>query len=108
MHLSTETWVPMMIWQWIGLVGFSVTLLPAGIALLTGHVPKRLRPRLDPVRPRGLAVLCFYAAAPLNAIPRLAGASPLITLAATGLAMVVTLAGCTVVIVAVHRTRAAR
>jgi hypothetical protein len=96
----------MMIWQWIGLAVFSVTLLPAGVALLTGRVPQRLRPRLDPMRPRGLAVLGFYSVAPLNAIPRLIGASPLITLAATGLAMVVTLAGCILVMVATGRTRA--
>ncbi|MGW0291439.1 hypothetical protein [Streptomyces tuirus] len=97
-----------MLWQWIGLAVFSVTLLPAGVALLTGRVPRRLRPRLDPMRPRGLAVLAFYAAAPLNAIPRLAGASPVATLAATGLAMMVTLAGCIVVMVATQRTRATR
>lgn len=97
-----------MLWQWIGLAVFSVTLLPAGVALLIGRIPQRLRPRLDPMRPRGLALLAFYAAAPLNAIPRLADASPLITLAATGLAMVVTLTGCIVVIVATQRTRATR
>ncbi|BCL23562.1 hypothetical protein ACPCBX_27465 [Streptomyces tuirus] len=97
-----------MLWQWIGLAVFSVTLLPAGVALLTGRVPRRLRPRLDPMRPRGLAVLAFYAAAQLNAIPRLAGASPVATLAATGLAMMVTLAGCIVVMVATQRTRATR
>jgi hypothetical protein len=98
----------MMIWQWIGLAVFSVTLLPGGVALLTGRVPQRLRPRLEPMRPRGLAFLGFYAAAPLNAVPRLAGAPPLITLAATGLAMAVTLAGCTLVIVSTQQTRAAR
>ncbi|MCK8437465.1 hypothetical protein G3I77_32040 [Streptomyces sp. D2-8] len=97
-----------MLWQWMGLAAFSVTLLPAGVALLIGRIPQRLRPRLDPMRPRGLALLAFYAAAPLNAIPRLADASPLITLAATGLAMVVTLTGCIVVIVATQRTRATR
>jgi hypothetical protein len=97
-----------MLWQWIGLVVFSVTLLPAGVALLTGRVPRRLRPRLDPMRPRGLAFLAFYAAAPLNAVPRLAGASPVLTLAATGLAMMVTLAGCIVVMVATQRARATR
>ncbi|MEU9574085.1 hypothetical protein AB0D62_30320 [Streptomyces massasporeus] len=97
-----------MLWQWIGLAVFSVTLLPAGVALLTGRVPRRLRPRLDPMRPCGLAVLAFYAAAPLNAIPRLAGASPVLTLAATGLGMLVTLAGCIVVMVATQRTRATR
>lgn len=97
-----------MLWQWIGLAVFSVTLLPAGVALLTGRVPQRLRPRLDPMRPRGLALLAFYAVAPLNAIPRLAGPSPGLTLAATGLAMVVTLAGCIVVMVATQPTRATR
>ncbi|GGR77418.1 hypothetical protein GCM10010269_15840 [Streptomyces humidus] len=61
-----------MLWQWIGLAVFSVTLLPVGIARLTGRVPQRLRPRLHPTRPRGLACLAFYAAAPLNAIPALA------------------------------------
>lgn len=95
-----------MIWQWIGLAVFSVTLLPAGVALLTGRVPQWLSPRLAPMRPRGLALLAFYASAPLNAIPRLVGASPSIILAATGLAMVVILAGCIVVIVATQRTRA--
>ncbi|WP_171112614.1 MULTISPECIES: hypothetical protein [Streptomyces] len=97
-----------MLWQWIGLAVFSVTLLPAGVALLIGRIPQRLRPRLDPMRPRGLALLAFYAAAPLNAVPRLADASPSITLAATGLAMVVALAGCIVLIVATQRTRATR
>lgn len=97
-----------MLWQWVGLAVFSVTLLPAGVALLTGRVPQRLCPRLDPMRPRGLALLAFYAAAPLNAIPRMAGASPGLTLAATGLAMVVTLAGCIVVMVATQRIRATR
>ncbi|MDN3296408.1 hypothetical protein QWM81_20560 [Streptomyces ficellus] len=60
------------------------------------------------MRPRGLALLAFYAAAPLNAISGLAGASPVLTLAATGLAMVVTLAGCIVVMVATQRIRATR
>ncbi|MFE9629329.1 hypothetical protein [Streptomyces sp. NPDC006527] len=95
-----------MIWQWIGLAVFSFTLLPASVALLTGRVPQRLRSRLDPMRPRGLALLAFYAAAPLNAVPLLADASPSITLAATGLAMAVVLAGCIVVIIATERTRA--
>jgi hypothetical protein len=95
-----------MIWQWIGLAVSSFTLLPASVALLTGRVPQRLRPRLNPMRPRGLALLAFYAAAPLNAVPRLADASPSITLAATGLAMAVVLAGCIVVIIATERPRA--
>ncbi|MFE0678887.1 hypothetical protein [Streptomyces sp. NPDC058867] len=90
-------------WQWIGLSVFSATLLPAGVGLLTGRIPQRLRPRLAPMRPRGLALLASYAAAPLNAVPRLVGAPPLITLAASGLAMLVTLSGCIVMIVATQR-----
>ena len=49
-----------MMWQWTGLAVFSLTLLPAGIALLTGHVPQRLHSRLAPMRPRGIALLAFY------------------------------------------------
>ncbi|MFH8803930.1 hypothetical protein ACH4F6_30770 [Streptomyces sp. NPDC017936] len=96
----------MMIRQWIGLAVFSVALLPAGIALLTGRLPQRLRPRLAPMRPRGLAFLAFSAGAPLDTTPRLADASPLTILAATGLSMVATLTGCAVVIVATRQTRA--
>ena len=95
-----------MIWQWVGLASFSVTLLPVGIALLTGRVPQRLRRRLAPMRPRGLAFLAFYAAAPLNAVPRLVGASPSIMLAATGLGGALTLAGCAIVIISSRRTGA--
>ncbi|MEV6408973.1 hypothetical protein AB0M58_39600 [Streptomyces bobili] len=95
-----------MIWQWTGLAVFSVTLLPAGIALLTGHVPQRLHSRLAPMRPRGIALLAFYTAAPLNALPRLAGASTTVTLAATAPAGLLTCAGCVLVIVTGHRPQA--
>ncbi|MEV4227981.1 hypothetical protein AB0J81_12960 [Streptomyces bobili] len=95
-----------MMWQWTGLALFSVTLLPAGIALLTGHVPQRLHSRLTPMRPRGIALLAFYTAAPLNALPRLAGASTTATLAATALAGLLTCAGCVLVIVAGHHIQA--
>ncbi|WP_432073834.1 hypothetical protein [Streptomyces wuyuanensis] len=93
-----------MTWHWIGLTFFSITLLPAGTAMATGHVPKRLRPRLAPTAPRGWAVLALYAAAPLNAIPRLAGASPTIILAGTATAGFVAAAGCAVAAIALHRT----
>ncbi|MEF9905837.1 hypothetical protein [Streptomyces sp. P9-A2] len=93
-----------MTWQWIGLAVSSLTLLPAGVALLTGHVPQRLRPRLAPMRLRGLCLLAFYTVAPLNAVPRLAGASPSITLAATGLGMLVALAVCITMTVTAQRT----
>ncbi|MDW4910589.1 hypothetical protein RB628_36020 [Streptomyces sp. ADMS] len=96
-----------MTWHWIGLALFSLTLLPAGLAMVTGHVPKRLHLRLTPAPPRGWAVLALYAAAPLNAIPRLAGASPAITLAATATAGIVATTGCAVAAIAAHRTASA-
>ncbi|MFD5272051.1 hypothetical protein [Streptomyces sp. NPDC058335] len=95
-----------MIWQWTGLSVFSLTLLPAGIALLTGHVRQRLHSRLAPMRPRGIAILAFYAAAPLNALPRLADASTTVTLAATAFAGLLTCAGCILLIVAGNHPQA--
>ncbi|MEU1553145.1 hypothetical protein ABZ517_10530 [Streptomyces scabiei] len=83
-----------MIWHWIGLVFFSLTLLPAGLALVSGRIPRRLRHRLAPMRPRGLALLALYAVAPLNTVPRLAEAPPVITLAATATAVIVAAVGC--------------
>ncbi|MEU8943606.1 hypothetical protein OHU17_38000 (plasmid) [Streptomyces goshikiensis] len=83
-----------MTWQWIGLTIFSLTLLPAGLAMAAGWTPARLRSRLTPVRPRGWALLAIYAAAPLNAIPRLAGASPQTSLALTAAAGILAVAGC--------------
>lgn len=96
-----------MTWHWTGLTFFSITLLPAGLAMATGHVPKRLRPRLAPTPPRGWAVLALYAAAPLNSLPRLAGASPTIILVATATAGIVATAGCAVAAIASHRTASA-
>ncbi|WP_079403956.1 hypothetical protein [Streptomyces sp. 3211] len=82
-----------MIWQWIGLAVFSLTLLPAGAAMAAGQVPARLRARLTPVRVHGWALLAIYAVAPLNAIPRLAGAAPEVSLALTAAAGIVAVAG---------------
>ncbi|MDX3238578.1 hypothetical protein PV392_23390 [Streptomyces sp. ME03-5709C] len=95
-----------MIWHWIGLAVFSLTLLPAGVALVVGRVPARLRPRLVPMRPRGSALLALYAVAPLNAIPRLAGASDTFTLAATATGGVMATAGCVLVGVSTQRAKA--
>ncbi|MGW7648667.1 hypothetical protein [Streptomyces bobili] len=53
-----------------------------------------------------MALLAFYTAAPLNALPRLAGASTTATLAATALAALLTCAGCILVILTGHRTQA--
>ncbi|MFF5809272.1 hypothetical protein [Streptomyces sp. NPDC012746] len=83
-----------MIWQWIGLAVFSLTLLPAGLAMAADRVPARLRARFAPVRAHGWALLALYAVAPLNAIPRLAEASPEVTLALTAAGGVVGAAGC--------------
>ncbi|GAQ64984.1 MULTISPECIES: hypothetical protein [Streptomyces] len=96
-----------MTWHWIGLVFFSLTLLPAGLALVSGRIPHSLRHRLAPMRPRGLALLALYAVAPLNAVPRLAEASPVITLVATVTAALVAAVGCTYAALAPHRVRKA-
>lgn len=94
-----------MIWQWTGLAFFSLTLLPVGVALLTGHMPRRLRGRPAPMRTRGVTLLALYTAVPLNAIPRLAGAPEAITLAATAVAGLLAVAGCLWAAVATQRTR---
>ncbi|MFC6137665.1 hypothetical protein [Streptomyces spororaveus] len=44
-----------MTWQWTGLAVFSLTLLPAAAATWAVRVPRRLRRRPAPVRPRGWA-----------------------------------------------------
>lgn len=85
-----------MTWQWIGLAFFSLTALPAGLAMATNRVPERLRHRLAPVRPRGWALLLIYATAPVNALPRIAGASPDMTLGCTAAGGVLVVAGCLV------------
>ncbi|MFJ5780283.1 hypothetical protein [Streptomyces sp. NPDC093094] len=92
-----------MTWHWTGLAVFSLTLLPAGLALLTGWTPHRLHARLAPARPRGWALLCLWAAVLLNTIPRLAGAPSAITLAATAVAGVVAVAGCALAVGATLR-----
>ncbi|MFK4101494.1 hypothetical protein ACI2L1_15695 [Streptomyces sp. NPDC019531] len=53
-----------MTWHWTGLVFFSLTLLPTGLALVSGRIPHRLRHRLAPMRPRGWTLLGLYAVAP--------------------------------------------
>ncbi|MER6444036.1 hypothetical protein [Streptomyces venezuelae] len=83
-----------MTWQWIGLTIFSLTLLPAGLAIAAGRLPARLPARLRPPRAYGWAVLALYATAPLNAVPRLAGATPQVSLTLTAVAGIVAVAGC--------------
>ncbi|MEN8656147.1 hypothetical protein ABCR94_37650 [Streptomyces sp. 21So2-11] len=83
-----------MIWQWTGLTLFSLTFLPAGMAMASGWAPDRMRARLTPVRAHGWALLALHAVAPLKAIPRLAGASRQVGLALTALAGIVAVPGC--------------
>ncbi|MFG3656948.1 hypothetical protein [Streptomyces sp. NPDC047706] len=96
-----------MIRQWLGPALSSLTLLPAGAALLAGRVPRRLRGRPELTRPRGVALLAFCAVPPLNAVPRLAGASAAVILAATGLAGAVAVGGCLALMVTPRRARTA-
>ncbi|MFJ3921754.1 hypothetical protein [Streptomyces sp. NPDC090022] len=91
-------------WHWTALILFSVTLLPAGLAMVADRVPRRLRARLAPVRARGAAFLLIYATAPVNAVPRLAGASPDTTLACTAAGGALAVAGALVLGVATWRT----
>ncbi|GAQ65022.1 MULTISPECIES: hypothetical protein [Streptomyces] len=53
-----------MIRHWTGLVSFSLTVLPAGLAMVSGPIPHRLWHRLAPMGSCGLALLALYAAAP--------------------------------------------
>ncbi|WP_326718988.1 hypothetical protein OHT59_05310 [Streptomyces sp. NBC_00243] len=62
--------------------------------MASGWAPRRLRSRLTPVRPRGWAFLALYAAAPLNALPRLTHAASEVVLASTVAAGVIAAAGC--------------
>ncbi|MDG9720685.1 hypothetical protein [Streptomyces sp. DH24] len=91
-----------MTWHWIGPAFFSLTLIPARVAMVTDHTPKPPRPRRAPTPPRGRAILAPYAATPL-AIPRLAGASPAITSAATAEHIVAT-TRCAVAAITSHCT----
>ncbi|MFJ6935488.1 hypothetical protein [Streptomyces sp. NPDC101132] len=91
-------------WQWTGLIVFSLTLLPAGLAMVADRVPYRLRARLAPVRARGAALLLIYATVPVNAVPRLAGASPDTTLVCTAAGGALAVAGALVLGTATWRT----
>ncbi|MFB6560387.1 MULTISPECIES: hypothetical protein [unclassified Streptomyces] len=92
-------------WQWIGLALFTLTLLPAGSAMLADRVPRTWRGRLAPVRPRGAALLLIYAAAPVNAIPRLTGAAPDTALMCTAVGGALAVGGCLVLGFATHWPR---
>jgi hypothetical protein len=94
-----------MTWHWTGLIFFSLTLLPAGLALVSGRIPHRLRHRLAPMRPRGCALLGLYAVAPLTTIPRLAEAPAVTIVVAMAAAVVLAAAGCTYAALAPRRAR---
>ncbi|MCM3920434.1 hypothetical protein ND748_01865 [Frankia sp. AiPs1] len=95
-------------WQWIGLVLFSLTLLPAGLAMAADRVPRRLRARLAPVRLRGWSALLIYSVAPLNTVPRLADASPNLNLACTAAGVILAIASSLLVCLAATESRRRR
>ncbi|WP_261576078.1 hypothetical protein [Frankia gtarii] len=90
-------------WNGIGLALFSLTVLPAGLVMAAGRAPRRLHARLAPVRPRGWALLLIYSAAPLNAIPPLADASPTATRVCTATGSLLCLGGSLLLGIATHR-----
>lgn len=73
------------------------------MAVVVDRVPRRLRGRWASARPRGWGFLLIYATAPVNAVPRLAGASPDITLACTAVGGGLAVVGCLVLGVATLR-----
>ncbi|MFG2973877.1 hypothetical protein ACGFYY_12825 [Streptomyces sp. NPDC048331] len=62
------------VYQALALAFATVLILPMAVAMLAGWTPPRLSVRAA-VHPYACAVLCIYAPAPLNAIPRMLDAS---------------------------------
>ncbi|MGW7033002.1 hypothetical protein ACWGFX_38315 [Streptomyces xanthophaeus] len=85
-----------MIWQWTGLAVFSLTLLPAGLAMATGRVPARLRARLTPVRVHGWGHPRHLRRGTPERDPPPGRAAPELSLALTATAGIVAAAGCLV------------
>ena len=64
----------------LALAAATLLILPVPVAMLTGWTPARL-PSRAAVRPYAGALLCLYALAPLNAIPRMVDASAQVVVA---------------------------
>ncbi|MEV6954561.1 hypothetical protein [Streptomyces sp. NPDC051183] len=66
----------------LALAAATLLILPVPVAMLAGWTPPRL-PSRAAVRPYAYALLCLYALAPLNAIPRMVGAPAQVVTACT-------------------------
>ncbi|MEU2629993.1 hypothetical protein [Kitasatospora sp. NPDC007106] len=63
------------LYHWTTLAVSTALLLPIPVAVLAGWTPPWMRERRAGMRLRAYGVLCFYALAPLNGLPRIADAS---------------------------------
>ncbi|MFG2387768.1 hypothetical protein ACGFYF_02670 [Streptomyces lavendulae] len=59
----------------VALAAATLLMLPPAVAMLAGWTPPRLSSRAVVV-PYAWAMVCLYANAPLNAVPRMLGAAP--------------------------------
>jgi hypothetical protein len=95
--------------HWVGLVGATLLILPVPVALLAGWTPLWLRNRQAGLRLRAYGILCYYALAPLNLIPRLARAPHEVIMACTGLGFAAIIGGVVLFLLAEREeTRAAQ
>ncbi|MGK5450564.1 hypothetical protein [Streptomyces radiopugnans] len=85
----------------------TLLVVPFGAAMLCGRAPRWVRKRASAamVRARGVMMLLLYAGALLNGLPRMAGVSQDVILAATIGGGVVSILGVAVVISADIRER---
>ncbi|MFE9803781.1 hypothetical protein ACFYP6_33830 [Streptomyces goshikiensis] len=66
----------------LALAAATLLLLPVPVALLAGWAPRRF-PARSGAFAYAWALLCLYALAPLNAVPRMMGASTQVVMACT-------------------------
>ncbi|MFB7148497.1 hypothetical protein [Streptomyces virginiae] len=59
----------------VALAAATLLMLPPAVAMLAGWTPPKLASRAAVV-PYAWALVCLYANAPLNAVPRMLGAAP--------------------------------
>ncbi|WP_328297325.1 MULTISPECIES: hypothetical protein [unclassified Streptomyces] len=82
------------VYQALALVAATLLLLPFPVAIFSGWVPPRLGDR-SVALPYAWATLCVYALVPLNAVPRLLGASAAVVTLCTGAGPLLSLAAVT-------------